>query len=543
MELSPLLTEFIYQYYHMFQSREFIIDVMTVTSDRPCFEVYEDELPTKEVLTTTVTFDNVQGKYSRPMPMGELPEHLKNDPVHAWRAETGVELIHNEPTVLELIRIYRNWLLMTDEQKQLSDNHSQKLFNKSNKAHFVELVTKHIDKHKPIEFCTLITANSPKSCVVYIHELTTSSITYTYVGSGETRIMGETDTFQLLPGKLKCYNGQPVVTTVGRFLLNVLLVELPFQGSITYINDQGFDLKGLEANIADLLMAEKITVAAYKQYLNNLYFIGHFTELCVPSYSRAALTTHKDVKKVKEELLKKYAGRLHEPDVIAEIENTLIALDKEHLKDDVSMRFYGALGGKVFNVARKKLYLTVGGIESFSKDSGKYEFIQPALEDGIPVSAIPAISNEIRKGSYNRGHETQLGGAQTKYISRVFQDLTLSEADCGAVKGLPIDFSKQNIKEYLGRYIYVTGKWTPITKETMDKYTGNKYIMRSPMYCKAKHGLCKKCAGDVFTKLSVKHVSMLIIDISSTFTTMSLKAMHGSKLELVELGDLDQYII
>ena len=77
----------------------------------------------------------------------------------------------------------------------------------------------------------------------------------------------------------------------------------------------------------------------------------------------------------------------------------------------------------------------------------------------------------------------------------------------------------------------------------MSKYAEGLYLMRSPMYCKTQHGLCEVCAGKMFSKLDVKHISMYIVDISSTFTTMALKLMHGSKLEMIDLGDLNQYLI
>ena len=246
---------------------------------------------------------------------------------------------------------------------------------------------------------------------------------------------------------------------------------------------------------------------------------------------------------LKKELLTKYKGQMNDPRVIAEIEDILIKADKDYLKNDNSMRFYGPLGGKPFNIARKKLYLTVGGIEAFSKDTGQYTFIEQSLDDGWTNDSIPAISNEIRKGSYNRGHETQLGGALTKYVMRVFQDLSIVDDDCGSHNGLEVDFSKYPIENFKGRYINDKGKWVAITNDNINKYANGKYVMRSPMYCKSTKGLCKKCAGDVYSSLSTKHVAMYIVDISSTFTTMALKLMHCSKLSLIDICDLNQYLI
>ena len=63
----------------------------------------------------------------------EIIEKLKHDPVHGWRMKTGIELIHREPTKTELMRIWQNWQLMTDEMKQKSDAKCKELFGYTNK--------------------------------------------------------------------------------------------------------------------------------------------------------------------------------------------------------------------------------------------------------------------------------------------------------------------------------------------------------------------------------------------------------------------------
>ena len=64
---------------------------------------------------------------------------LASDPVHRWRAESGIELIHKEPTREELERIWKNWQLMSPEQKEISDKKSLEIFGVSNKTHYEQL--------------------------------------------------------------------------------------------------------------------------------------------------------------------------------------------------------------------------------------------------------------------------------------------------------------------------------------------------------------------------------------------------------------------
>lgn len=69
---------------------------------------------------------------------------LSNDPVHRWRAKTGIELIHKEPTKEEFERIVKNWNLMDDEMKRKSDEFSKKYFGADNMSR-VELLRKEYD--------------------------------------------------------------------------------------------------------------------------------------------------------------------------------------------------------------------------------------------------------------------------------------------------------------------------------------------------------------------------------------------------------------
>jgi hypothetical protein len=74
--------------------------------------------------------------YNPPYNTEYLKEHYPNllkDPVHAWRAKTGIELIHKEPTIKEQKRIWKNWEQMTPEQQTLSDKQSIKFFGKTNR--------------------------------------------------------------------------------------------------------------------------------------------------------------------------------------------------------------------------------------------------------------------------------------------------------------------------------------------------------------------------------------------------------------------------
>lgn len=77
--------------------------------------------------------------YDPPLEYSKLPTYLKRDPIHAWRAKTGIELIHKEPTDEELERIWTNWNLMDEKMKAKSDAKSMELFGIDNATHYQNL--------------------------------------------------------------------------------------------------------------------------------------------------------------------------------------------------------------------------------------------------------------------------------------------------------------------------------------------------------------------------------------------------------------------
>lgn len=70
----------------------------------------------------------------------EVADRLLKDPVHKWRAKSGIELIHEEPTKKELRRIWKNWQAMPEELKKKSDRKSMQLFGEDNATHYNQLI-------------------------------------------------------------------------------------------------------------------------------------------------------------------------------------------------------------------------------------------------------------------------------------------------------------------------------------------------------------------------------------------------------------------
>ena len=79
--------------------------------------------------------DQIKDKYGIAM-----YNKLMKDDAHKFRALSGIELIHKEPSINEFNRIWHNWNNMTDEMKAESDKESIRLFGVDNTTHYKQLL-------------------------------------------------------------------------------------------------------------------------------------------------------------------------------------------------------------------------------------------------------------------------------------------------------------------------------------------------------------------------------------------------------------------
>lgn len=320
-------------------------------------------------------------------------------------------------------------------------------------------------------------------------------------------------------------------TTVGRFVFNTVILQYPFNFQVfPYVNER-WKPDDIVKMVKAKLLVKKITVEEYEKFFNYFYFIGHITEIACPSMTVKSLQTNPKVPEIKRKFIEEHKDEMHNPLVVQKLEAELIAADKEYLGDDPSVTFFNGLGGKSFPVQRKKLFLTVGGIPAFGTDASDIDFIPNSLMEGWTKEAIPSIANEIRKGSYERGKNTALGGVETKYVFRVFQDAAITEDDCGTHRTVTVDCKQFDGKAFLGRTIRVGNMDVIVTEENLDKYVTNKVIqLYSPLTCATKYNFCYKCCGQRAKELGAKQLGVQTIKITSKFTTLSLKNMHGTAL-------------
>lgn len=334
----------------------------------------------------------------------------------------------------------------------------------------------------------------------------------------------------------------PLETTMGRLLLNYVILVDPFGDLIPYLNTI-WKVRFLEENyIFENLRINTITVAQLKHYSRNLHWLGHFTELSVPSLTERALTVDPRIIVRRDELLKEHATEIAAGNsvVMNQIENELIAMDRELLKGDVSTLFYDQ-DSKSYEVHRKMMLITGGMIPEFG---GKgFNFIGNSLEEGWDVKNFPVICNEVRRGSYSSAVQTAKGGEETKFVIRVFQNTKITCDDCSSSEYLMVTLTKETAKSFLYRNILVDGKLVTLDLTNINGYIGKTLQMRSPMYCATENGYCFTCMGELFRSIDQEVITMVSVALTSTFTKSALKAKHFVITRSIEITSLNKFVI
>lgn len=369
--------------------------------------------------------------------------------------------------------------------------------------------------------------------MVYLGDDTYEQLT---VGKQPYTSFEETGT---LPAGILKNAPKPIKTTLGRVALNYLLLSEPFGDAIPYVNEPWNSGK-IERQIVEALLDGTIDVKSVYTYVDNVYYLGSYSDFCVPSLSSKAVTIDPKVIARRDALLKQYAGQLDDPKVMMAIEKELIALDMATMKGDVSNGFM--ITNKSYDNHRKRMFLNIGMVNKFGEDVG-HDFISSSLDDGWDPKELPKIANEIRSGSYSRGKETAKGGDIAKQLGRNFQEAAIVMDDCKTANTMPTLISDSNQSEFLHRNIMVAGKVVALTKENISKYLDKVVQLRSPMTCVAKNGYCYTCMDNRFKILKVTLLNTQLLQIGSKIMLNSMKAMHSVKVTAYELQSLDEFTV
>lgn len=352
------------------------------------------------------------------------------------------------------------------------------------------------------------------------------------------------DPLILYKGDIENLVEDKIVTTYGRFVYNYLIYTSIFNDLFPYANEK-VDIEAVENKlISPAAIANKITAEQCGMYIDHVYYPSGLCDIISPTLSRKAITENKEIPKVRKAELKvlREQGLDKDTQSLVKLENKLIKMDKDNLKDDSSMMFLSD-AGKKFNTARKRLYSTVGVLETFEKSKGKYDFIPDSLAEGWNIASFVEICNEIRKGSYERGISTAQGGVITKQFIRALQNESITGEDCHTKRTLDVILTENNVKEYYHSNMVINGQYVELNENNAKQYIGKLVHLRSMMFCEQEDGFCFVCAGREFKNMDFTNIGTQPTQMSGAIMMIPMKAMHGIKITTYELNDIDQFVL
>lgn len=348
------------------------------------------------------------------------------------------------------------------------------------------------------------------------------------------------DTMTLKTGMIANHTGVDIETTLGVFILNHNVLVKSFGATIPYINGS-WNISKIEDQIAAVAIDGHITASQIHRYIDNVYMLSSYADFCVPALSEKAITSNPKVDALRAKLFAKHKDQLTDVNTMIQIEKELIDLDKDLLKDDSSNGFL--INDSQFSTERKRMFITMGMIETFGENPPSFNFSKNSLNEGWDPNDLNILANDIRKGSYSRGKSTALGGAESKFLGRTFQESKIVANDCGTRRGMTTVITENNKHNFVNRNILVGNKTIELTEETIDSYINKTVQVRSPMYCISKDGYCFACFDTRLKRIGIKLLNVLPINISSAMLSASMKKMHVASTTTFSLSDLNEFVI
>lgn len=342
-------------------------------------------------------------------------------------------------------------------------------------------------------------------------------------------------------GFLKNINEKSITTTVGRLLANKILLEYNFGDKIDFINEQ-FSISKVESLISEGMRIDKIKVDEYLNFTNAVTYLKGLSRIVTISATPKNILPPPNIDKIKKELINDFNNMYGKDWVkdrikILEFKEKLKEVDKEWLKDDPTNG--KLINKKIKDNARVKMHLTFGDEVGFDKTSGEVTFVPNSLGDQYPNNKeqLTAMFNSSRSGSYDRGKETQKGGAAAKDLLRSTSSYNIKKGDCGSTLGKKILVTEDNANSLNGRYFIDRNEVKKI--DNGKDYLGKTLTIRSPMYCFNKDSsFCSTCCGDSMSQ-QPNGINLVILKVSNVLLTSSLKTMHNSNVSSLNYNILE----
>lgn len=331
------------------------------------------------------------------------------------------------------------------------------------------------------------------------------------------------------------YVKESIETSLGMLFMNRFLLE--FIGAIKHMGYWNIELnkKGLaklDTALNNLVITDQIDTTTFGQYIDRRDQLGFQSAAFLStSISASLVRPMQNVNQRKMELVEEYHDQLASNDptqqILAtnKIEEELMGMVRKNLAEDYGYDMYQSGDGNLDN-NYKNINVMVGPV--FNSITGRFDVVDSSLMDGIKKKDIPASANNIVAGAY----PSAIGTADSGYMAKIILALLQSEhidpdpdSDCGTTATIPLTITDSNKQYVLYRYINDGGKQILLTLENVGSYVGKTVNMYSPQCC-MHDAICGKCAGQIFHKLGVTQIGLLVTAITQKLLNIKLKSKH-----------------
>jgi len=161
--------------------------------------------------------------------------------------------------------------------------------------------------------------------------------------------------------------------------------------------------------------------------------------------------------------------------------------------------------------------------------------ITSSLNDGFGKIDYYHAAAEARKNFYIRSVLSFLPGYLTRKLANANAGLCIDHTtkDCGSTKTFSVTVNS-DIAKLLYKRNYISQSNTIKMIEDTDRIIGRTIKLRSPLYCKSKHGICETCYGDLAKILNTKNIGLLAAGaINKVGINTMMKMRHISESVVV----------
>jgi DNA-directed RNA polymerase subunit beta' len=177
-------------------------------------------------------------------------------------------------------------------------------------------------------------------------------------------------------------------------------------------------------------------------------------------------------------------------------------IQKETAREALSRKnnlAYSVMSGARGKPAQLKMMLSTPGLYTDAQDNIIPLFVRTSFAEGLRPAEYLAGTYGARKAVLSTKRATAKGGDLAKQMVQSASNLVVSENDCGAANGIDLESDDKSLRgRVLARDLGNVPAGTVLDKNALAnirKQGAEKLIVRSPMTCQAKEGVCARCMG------------------------------------------------